>query len=82
MYAEPKEFALIGHPDALAIIRRIRALGYQVRANRLTAEQFEIRADDSRTGERHLATAAGVGHDAEYACACSLADMIACELEG
>jgi hypothetical protein len=81
------EFFAFVDPNAVAILRRIRAMGYEVRADRrpqssARESHLEIRAADYRTGERHVTTASGVGPDAEHACARAMAELVADELEG
>jgi hypothetical protein len=74
---------------ARALFGRVRRLGYHVSVHLLPSSLLgtvpacvELHAVVVATGEQHVAKAAADEPDAEYRCACALAEMVGVRVEG
>jgi hypothetical protein len=74
---------------ARALLGHVRRLGYHVSVHVLPSSLLgtvpacvELHAVVAATGEQHVAKAAADEPDAEYRCACAMAEMVGIRLEG
>jgi hypothetical protein len=80
---------ILADPTARALLGHVRRLGYHVSVHLLPSSPLgtvpacvKLHAVVAGPGEQHVAKAAADEPDAEYRCACALAEMVGVHVEG